>query len=240
MEIAVQMYSMRFYIEKHGLDNTLKVIADSGCTTVELAGTYGLSYEELHKKLEQYGLRVCSAHISADCFDNFGEVSRMCETLDFSTTIVPSMPEEFFNEKFDELITRLGNLQQKAAAASLTLGYHNHHFEFIGGDKLSNLPRSIPGLKLEPDVFWIRAAGYTPIEFLENNKQYICIVHLKELSKDGPSAKNPVVGQGTVEADKVIRFAAENKHPYIVLEFESVADEQKYLAESMQFIRKCM
>ena len=62
MKIGVQVYSVRDAAEKDFI-GTMREIKKMGYDGVELAGTYGLSAEEVRRDLAEVGLTAISAHV---------------------------------------------------------------------------------------------------------------------------------------------------------------------------------
>ena len=74
MKYAVQLYSLRYYIEENGLEKTFEVIKNAGFKGVEFAGFYGLCAQEIQKLLNKYSLEAVSAHINVYDYKNDLEI----------------------------------------------------------------------------------------------------------------------------------------------------------------------
>ena len=61
--VAVQLYSIRKYIDKVGLAQALKDVAKIGYKGVEFAGYYKNDAKTLKKMLDDAGLVACGTHV---------------------------------------------------------------------------------------------------------------------------------------------------------------------------------
>jgi sugar phosphate isomerase/epimerase len=78
----------------------------------------------------------------------------------------------------------LNKMAAKAHAAGLKFGYHPHDYEFKplpGGRGFDVLMREFdPTIRLELDVFWAVEAGQNPIELMQQNRQRLALIHIKD------------------------------------------------------------
>ena len=81
-EYGIQLYSVRDAM-KEDVRGTLKKIADMGYTSVEFAGFFGHSAEEIRGMLEETGLRISGTHSS---FEDL-RPSKIAETLAYHKAI---------------------------------------------------------------------------------------------------------------------------------------------------------
>ena len=127
-----------------------------------------------------------------------------------------------------------------AAENGIVLGYHNHAHEFIGGsDYVKGIADAVKGLKLELDVFWLAVAGINALTYMEEEKDRLLFLHIKELGADGADGVNPVVGQGLAQCGAVMEKGKALGVPWAILEAEKIGmAEDKYLSESCKFMKK--
>ena len=141
-----------------------------------------------------------------------------------------------------------------ARAAGLTLGYHNHGFEFapLGDGRRPIdvlLSRLDPALaKLELDVFWVSITGADPAGFLTANKGRIALVHLKDKAKGAPretderKVAKPTfteVGHGALDFPAILKAAqtAGVEH-YFVEQDQTPGDPVTSLRQSYEYLHK--
>ena len=111
-------------------------------------------------------------------------------------------------ELFLQMVDEIRAIGEKAAAAGLTLLYHNHDFEF---DKLENgqcgidyLYENVPAeyLQTELDQCWVKYAGYEPVEYLQKYSGRSPVVHLKDYYASGEQKEDPYALIGLNEGEK--------------------------------------
>lgn len=114
--------------------------------------------------------------------------------------------------------------------AGLTVGYHNHQFEFkifdgtLGYDEL--MRSTDPNLvKMEMDCFWITLAGKDPVDYFDRYPGRFALLHLKDLKKGYPPTTeddfqgNPFteVGRGIINWKRIFQAAPKaGVHYYFV------------------------
>ncbi len=240
MKIGVQMYSLRNYANNEGIEKTFATVSECGFDCVEpIACDYGIGYENTGKLMRKFGLSSFSMHVPYAVTLNRDELEKFRQIFGFDTAVIPYIePQKFYD--CDELKKIIGGAIENATKLGLRLAYHNHNFEFERKNALSELPSKFPPLKLQPDVFWLKDAGLEPINFLRENAANIALIHVKEYGENAQSPC-PIVGNGATDAKSVLRFAKEQKHESVILEYESpCTDEIEYLKKSLEFMREAI
>ena len=209
MNYGIQMYSVRD-ITGTDLAGALKAVADLGYSFVEFAGFFGNSAEDVKKMLDDNGLTVSGTHtgwqeLTADRIDEtiayhkiIGNKNIIIPGADFST-----------REKLDALIDLINEAQPKLAAAGITLGFHNHHREFIPTEYGAYIHKELEektSVAFEIDTYWVYVAGVDPIATLERLKDRVSVIHLKDGDKDG---HGKALGEGTAPVAAVREKAIE-------------------------------
>src|SRR3954470_13983086 len=197
VRLGVQLYTVRDQAKTQG-GATLEAIAKIGYKELELIGPADL--ETLAPIARSLDLTPISTHIPAPLvtgnWDAWADVARVTPAADRTLAkaletaqshglkyVVVSylQPAERGTnaaayEKFADQLNRAG---ETARAAGLTLGYHNHGFEFAplpdGRRPLDVLlSRLDPSLaKLELDVFWVSITGANPVDLISKHKGVI-------------------------------------------------------------------
>lgn len=206
--LGVQLYTVREQLGPKA-EATLKAIADIGYKELEL-GRGDLA--QLAPIAKSYGLQPISIHIEAPLVTgnwrawsslNVPEGYTLERALDEARShgvryavVSYLMPSERggglpFYETLADALNRAGELGRKAG---VTIGYHNHGFEF---EPLPNgrrpldvlMERTDPALvRLELDVFWVGITGANPVDLLEQYSRRVSLVHLKDKAADAPAA----------------------------------------------------
>ena len=229
MEYGIQMYSLRDIAEKD-LKEALRVVAQLGYKFVEFAGFFGNSAETVKSWLDEFGLESIGAHIGTDGL----ETDKIEASIAYQKTIGSrylTLPFADYgtDEKFDYNLGILNEASQRLAKEGITLCYHNHSLEFYEAPN-GKIPMTEilekTNVGLEPDVFWITNADISALNFLEENKSRIELIHLKDGkinreikgSFDGwfREAKGLSLGLGDVPVKDIVKWAKENCVPVIV------------------------
>ena len=240
MKLSLQLYSVRKEIADYGLKKVLSAVKKAGFDAVEPAGYYDLGAAGLKKELDAAGLAVTSAHIQYKAIaENTQQVVEDMKILDFTDAVIPGIWGDGLKKEFDDIVKNLNAAQKIFAKNGIRLGYHNHAHEYEGGnDYVKKLIESVDGMCAEPDIFWLAVAGKSPIDYVKSIENKLITIHLKELSPSKELTPNPVLGQGVSQTAECIKFAAEKKLPYIVLEFEGASlPYDEYLCKCAEFIK---
>ena len=209
-EYGIQLYSVRDAM-KEDVRGTLKKIADMGYTSVEFAGFFGHSAEEIKGMLEETGLRISGTHSS---FEDL-RPSKIMETLAYhkrignTDYIVPGADLSTL-EKIEDFCSVMNFAQPILAAEGIRLGYHNHSHEFAvqpyGTTVHAQLERRL-SVHFEIDTFWAFNAGCDPVAVMERLSERIHVIHVKDGFLGG---KGMPLGQGEAPVRAVVDYAVKN------------------------------
>lgn len=216
MEYGLQMYSVRDITEKD-LASALREVAALGYKFVEFAGFFGHSAEAVKQMLEENGLSVCGAHMGLDEIapDRIAQTIAYHKTLGNENIIIPwsdcSTPE-----KLDALIDALNAAYPILCEAGMTLGYHNHAFEYektaygvLPHKEIEERTR----VMLEIDTYWVYAAGLDPIALLERLGDRVGLIHVKDGLAD---RSGRALGEGSAPVAEVVAYARKKGIPMVV------------------------
>ncbi|MBR7132168.1 MAG: sugar phosphate isomerase/epimerase [Clostridia bacterium] len=184
--IALQLYSVRDDMAAD-FEGTLKKVKALGYDGVEFAGLHGKSAAEIKKMCEEIGLVPISAHVPfVEMMNNEDTLATYAE-IGCKYVVIPYLTEEYRpgNDKFNDIIEGAKQLGAKAKALGMTLGYHNHDFEFEkidGKYALDVLYEEVPAdiLETELDTCWVNVGGENPAEYLLKYSGRANILHLKD------------------------------------------------------------
>jgi sugar phosphate isomerase/epimerase len=189
--LACQLYSVHNSIDKDAA-SAVRAAAALGFEGLEFFGNGLWDATFVKSALKDTGLEIAGWHVA---------INRMMgdeleKTLDFQSEIgnraivVPWLPPEMRNTADDwKRNAELFNaFYEKAAARGMTLGYHNHDFEFrpldesgtCGWDIFANLTH--PGIVLQLDNGNAMAGGADPVQVLRTYSGRGRTLHLKPYS----------------------------------------------------------
>lgn len=238
MKIGIQMYSLRDLVPKIGLEETLHSVKKAGFDCIEpYCFDYGMGFEAVGAAMRKFGLCAKSMHVPYEVTADRAALGKLKDIFGIRTAVIPFLPPETLRDG-DKLADMLSIASENARALGLSLAYHNHAHEFADGGSPVRLCELCPDLTLQVDVFWVKAAGIAPIDFLQENAARIWGIHMKEFGKSADDAQ-PIVGDGTTDAKKILAFAKAQGHETVTLEYEHTdMDEIEYITRSLQFIRE--
>ena len=229
MKYGIQLYSVKDFMAKDVKD-TLRQIAEMGYEMVEPAGFFDVSAEDFKAWCDEYGLEVCGSHSGYNSL-----VEQTDSVLDYHKKIgcplyiIPSAPIKN-KEALDKTIDDINRLESAVIAAGMELMYHNHHREFLPNEDgiIAHLEmQKRTNIKFEIDVYWVYRGKLNPIYVLEQLKDRISIIHLK----DGTMEHGTPLGQGTAPIAEVVAWAKKNGVAMVV-ENEPTAELQMIEAKA--------
>ena len=110
----------------------------------------------------------------------------------------------------DRFASELGVHARRLARDGITLGYHNHDFEFTALDGttvwdvlLAGLP---PEVELELDVFWAAVGGRDPVTEIGAIADRVRLLHMKDRAP-GAALRDAPVGQGNLPFPAIVEAA---------------------------------
>lgn len=237
--IGVQLYSLREMAGQKGPEAVFRTVAEAGFDGVEFAGFYGLTPQEVGGLLREYHLKPLSAHIGTEALE--AQLPYVRE-LEIPEVFMPCpRTEDLADERaIEAFIGRMRACQRRLSELGVGYGYHNHYMEYRdGGDLVARFLEAVPGLSVELDVFWACASGRDPVALMEQYGRRLACLHIKELSPKGPSAPNPVVGEGVIDMPAIFSKASSMGVDTFILETESLdLPESEYLQKSGQTMKK--
>lgn len=206
MKYGIQMYSLRDMTEKD-LDGALAAVAAMGYQTVEFAGFFGHSAEEVRAMLDRHGL-VCSGTHSGigDLLNDFEGTVQYHKTIGNTKYIIPGH-DLSTREKLEAFIADCNELAPKLRAQGIELGYHNHSHEFYRTAEDYEIHKELEercDVFFELDTYWSYVAKRDPVQELERLGSRVKVIHLKDGNAEG---KGCSLGSGTAPVAAVLAKA---------------------------------
>ncbi len=244
--IGVQLYTVRGAMQKDGVAATLARIAGLGFREVEFAGYYGKSGAEIRQLLRANGLTSPSTHVSLEQMQgaDFPKLVETAATIGHKwINLAWLTPEQRGSvARYEAHAATLLKAQQVARTAGITVGYHNHDFEFEplgetnGYEILLDRTRD-SGVQFEMDLYWMSVAGKDPVSYWTRFPGRFPMVHVKD-SAGPPSNEMRPVGQGTINWASLFekRATAGIKHFYV--EHDNPTDPWASLTTSVDYLKK--
>lgn len=265
--LALQLYSVRDYIEKNGLARTFEEIARLGYRGVEFAGSYEKSAAELKKMLADNGLAVVGAHVSRQSFTNknfeknvefelsYGNTLMICPGNGNCPVSFDSLKEQpvTLTDKQADYAKRIVGLYNRAAEIcgkmGMKVGLHNHRWEhqlfFPDGTSYWDyfFANTDPRVQMEQDVGWSACAGIDPIAQYGKYPHRSVTLHAKENGGLHPVNFEGILGRcgdavrKGVDWDGVIAAATQDGVKWFVVECEYHSDDFGAIGPSAEFLK---
>jgi sugar phosphate isomerase/epimerase len=213
LKVALQLYTVRDKMARDYL-STLRLVAEGGYRAVEFAGhPFGtVKAGELRRILDGLGIKPLSAHIGFGLLEE-----KLGETLGYAAELgleyvvsEPDMRRIDSLEKCLEAAEKMNAFGEEASLHGMKFGMHNHAIEFekkfMGKTSYEILVEATnpKHVFFQPDVYWIRYAGYDPCKVIESLRGRCPLVHLKDM-KDDLSKEMVELGQGSMDFQAIVR-----------------------------------
>lgn len=238
--LSIQLYTLRDQLAADR-DATLAALSTMGLDEVE---PFGIEhFDWLPEALEANGLKAGSAH--ADLIGATDAVLAAAKALGVHTVFQPFWPPEKWQEEagIRELADALNGLADRAAEAGISIGYHNHDFEFlapeVNGVGAYEFFVSLldPRIVLEIDSYWASAGGRDVPALLASLGDRVTHLHIKDgpLAPSRSGAANVVLGTGSMDLAPILDATADRVW---VLEFDyAVVDPIDEVRQSVEYLK---
>jgi sugar phosphate isomerase/epimerase len=226
--ISVQLFTLRDQLAID-LQGTLNALRQIGYRRVEHAGFVGRTAAQFKASLDAAGLRATSGHVQIpQPFDAAAWTSSLQDALTLESRYIV---HPFFGINFGtgEVVRDsatwaafahdLNRAGQMARDVGLSLGYHNHNWEFF---RLTDDPSRTAfdvliketdrrRVHFELDLFWSWRGAHDPVDLLQRLNGRVRQYHVKDMNQAG-SFEDP--GQGLIDFVRI--FQAQKVDEYIV------------------------
>ncbi len=215
MNYGIQLYGLRDIASKD-MEAALRAVAELGYSSVEFAGFFGHSAQTVKSWLEKYGLTVSGTHTSwKEVAQSFDETTAYHMALGNKLIIVPGA-DLSTQEKIDDFVAMANEFRPKLEDLGIRFAYHNHDHEFKPNQDGSIIYDQIverTSLLLELDTYWSYAAGKDPVAQMEQLRDRLVAIHIKDGFADG---KGKPLGLGTAPVKEVHANAVRLGLPIVV------------------------
>ncbi|HLZ30701.1 MAG TPA: sugar phosphate isomerase/epimerase [Chloroflexota bacterium] len=244
-QLGLQLYTVRSLTARDML-GTLRQVAQLGFGAVEFAGLGDTPVPVLRQTLDELHLRALGAHVQYSAF--VAGVQKVCEdlrTLGCEYAIVPALPQEMRTDvrTATELPARLEEWGKACQQSDLRFAYHNHAFEFAaldgrGGTLFDALLSTDPALvDLELDVFWAEYAGQDALALINQHRDRIALLHLKDIAADQDPQDVPV-GRGTLDWGAILAAGKAADVRWFVVEQDNPRDPLDDVTQSLRYLER--
>ena len=252
-EITMQLYTTRKF---QPYEPIFKFLSESGIKNIELFDLDKIDLDNFKSMMDDNGISIKSSHVSFQAITDTEETIRRMKFLNITHAIVPSVPEKFskdFASNFDldedtwnNFGKDLSSYVQVYEDNGLTLGYHNHSFEFrplpSGKLPIECMMDHNENLKMELDLGWAIAGKANPSDWIEKYKNKIIGCHLKDFFDETQNllehSEQSAVGEGFIDWPKLLEEVKKTPCEVFVLEHDDPKDYKEYTTKSLEYLEK--
>jgi sugar phosphate isomerase/epimerase len=225
--VALQLYSVREAAQE-SFEAAVRRVAAMGYVGVEPAGFPGTTPEAAGALFRELGLHVCSAHTALPLGDQQAPVLSAMEAIGCTRIISGLGPDAFSSADRTKQTCELFNQAAVVARANgMTLGYHNHWWEYtlVEGQypyKLM-LDHLDPDIFFEIDTYWVQTAGVDVPTVIREMGVRAPMLHIK----DGPCVQTEpmtAVGDGVMDFPAILE-AAGGIAEWLIVELDRCATD---------------
>lgn len=249
-DISFQLYTARKF---EPYQNIFEYLASTGIKNVELFALSDFDERELHDLLQKYNLTALSAHISFESLENLNEILNKIKYLNIRHAIIPApkaMPgkdfHEFFNLNESEWIkfaTEISKYIKIFHDNGLTLGYHNHSFEFLqlpsGKYPMELILEQDENLKFEIDIGWATAGKVDPSKWIDRYSNQIIACHLKDFYSNDDMLNHlnqSPIGAGFINWKELLKKISKTQCQVIAIEHDDPKNYKEYITKSLEYL----
>ena len=251
-EVSVQLYTARNF---QPYDKIFNFFSEIGIANLELFGADEFDEIEIQELLAKNNLRALSTHVGFSAIKNSDFIIKKLKTLNIKHAIVPGpdVPSggkwgDNFNkneEEWNRFGKDLSSYVNIFEDNGLTLGYHNHSFEFnklpSGKMPIECMLDHNENLKYEIDIGWVVAAKEDPISWIDKYSKKIVACHLKDFySKEKDLLdhnQQSAVGDGFINWPLILKEIRNKTNCEVfALEHDDPKDYQKYTLQSLKYL----
>ena len=206
---------------------------------------FGHTLDQTAEMLKEYELKAPSMHVDISTLSgNLDEIAETGNRLGAKYLVIAAIFEGRDTlDGYKRLAEKFNGFGEKLSKYGMKFAYHNHGYEHIEMDGQIPMEYLIENtdpdfVQFELDVFWMKAAGANPIDFIDKYPNRYKLLHLKDckeefrFSGDGstpdqwmagfPKMSDP--GDGVYEIAKIIEKASKAGVEHYYLERDMAPD----------------
>tara|TARA_B100001123_G_C15323052_1_gene1028572 strand:+ start:1305 stop:2078 length:774 start_codon:yes stop_codon:yes gene_type:complete len=246
-DISIQLYTARKF---QPYEEILKFFSNSGLSNIELFGVEKFDEIKMKDLLQKYNLSSLSSHVSFSGIQEYETILKL-KKLNIKHAIVPSpsIPsgkswEDNFKkneQEWNQFGKALGAYVKIYEDHGLTLGYHNHAFEFkklpSGKMPIECILDNNENLKFEIDLGWVVASKQDPIIWIKKYANKIIACHLKDFYSKNKNLQDhkeqSPIGDGFIDWSTIIPEVKKTNCELYVIEHDDPISYKEYTKKSI-------
>jgi sugar phosphate isomerase/epimerase len=219
---------------------------------------YGYEMSVVKEMLAEHGLSSPSAHLDiATMRTNMAPAMKALSSLGVKYVVIPALRGETLNtaDDYKRMADEFNSFGKQMKEFGISFVYHNHGYEHAVKD--GHVPMDIlitstdPELvKFELDIFWMQAAGASPVEYLQKYPGRYKLMHVKDAAEkvrftgDGNTAEEWMAlfpkmadpGTGVFNIKEIVEAGAQSGVEHFFLERDLAPDPITTLKNSYQYL----
>ena len=218
---------------------------------------YGYKPSEVKSMLKDLGLTTPSVHLDLQTMrTNLEPAAENLADLGTKYVVIPAIANPADRSDFNKLADEFSAFGEALAKYDLTFVYHNHGYEHTAKEGKTLMDTLLTQtdarkVKFELDIFWMTAAGASPVEYLNKYPGRFKLLHLKDASEpvrfsgDGgsfdqwmplfPKMADP--GTGVFDIPAIIAAAMKSGAEHFYLERDVTPQPDKTLTDSFTYLK---
>ncbi len=258
--IGIQLYTLKDVIGKD-ITGTIEKVAAAGFKEVETynfnpkSNFWGLKPVDFKNLLNANGLTSPSGHFGFDDYLTSGNLDELKPYIEASNIlgskylVAPWLGEHLRKnaDGYKRVAEKLNIAGAYCAKSNLSVGYHNHGFEFkkfgdTTGYDIMLTETDSALVNFELDIYWAVFAGRNPLELFKKYPKRFKMVHVKDMSNTDRK-QNTEIGNGVIDFKSIFKqasladvehFYLEQETNYQPNEFESIKTSCEYIKDNLR------
>lgn len=237
--IGVQLYTVRDLLQQD-FEGTLARIAEIGYRSVEFAGYYQRTPEQVRELLDRLDLVAPSTHVGVNALrQDFAGQARNARVIGHEYLTLPSYR---VGQDVDPVAgwrataAEFNTLGAQCREEGLGFAYHNHAWEFQqleGGTTPFDILVSETDPELvdfQLDLYWAHHAGRDPARLFDQYPGRFTMWHVKDMRDPQGTREMVPVGQGEIDFGDLFRRAGRSGLRHFFVEHDNAAETVGSLA----------
>lgn len=246
MDIALQLYSLRQFLKTdEQIVETLNKVKEIGFKNIILSGFGKLTIEKVEfisNLCKRIDIEIIGTHIDFNQLDeNFDQMVKIHKRLNVKYIGIGAFPDGYDRSNlndYQKFIFKANQIASQLNEHGFKLMYHHHAFEYAKIDEF--IPMNVimqnminPNLSIQADLYWLQFAGVNPLDFIEQYKNKIEVVQIKDMivklsSKWQSTALCAPIGKGNMNYKKIISEIKDTNIRYLVVEQDEFYGENPF------------
>ncbi|MDH4057852.1 MAG: sugar phosphate isomerase/epimerase [Cyclobacteriaceae bacterium] len=255
--VGIQLYTLKDVI-RNDVKGTLQKVAEIGFKELEVwdysdGKIFSMPYGDFNKMANDLGLTIVSGHYSTGLEPppkngslslDWNRAVEDAASIGQKYLVIASMGARERNtlDGYKKTCALMNRSHEICKKAGVSLGYHNHEYEFIPIE--GRIPYEVmmeeldPSIVFELDIYWSTFAKKDPLELFKKYSGRIHLWHVKDMDREKRERQTDV-GSGSIDYKSVFNAAEVSGMKHFFLEqeyfagsqFDSIANGFKYLRE---------